>query len=85
MYYKQGVTLDIYLRPGIGCTAQMVNSNVIWQIRCHVIAIRQSSAQLSIINNCNRYNPNGTKMEHTAIDWNRVCVFGCHRMRGGKK
>lgn len=45
-------TAHKYLRPGIGCTAQMLNSSVIWHIRCHVIAIRQSSAQLSIMNNC---------------------------------
>lgn len=73
--HKHRMKHEIYLRPGIGCTAQMVNSNVIWQIRCHVIAIRQSSAQLSIINNCNRrYNSSGTKMEQTAIDWNQICV-----------
>lgn len=46
----------------------MVNSNVIWQIRCHVIAIRQSSAQLSIINNCNRSNPSEAKIDRTLIE-----------------
>lgn len=44
--------------PGIGCTAHIVSSNVIWHIRCHVIAIRQSSAQLSIINSCNKNKRN---------------------------
>jgi len=36
----------------MGCTAQMSNSVPIWAIRCHVIAIRQSSAQLSIMKSC---------------------------------
>lgn len=44
------VQVNVYW-PGIGWTAQMANSRAIWAIRCHVIAIRQSSAQLSIINN----------------------------------
>ena len=38
--------------PGIGCMAHIKSSKLIWLIRCHVIAILQSSAQLSIINNC---------------------------------
>lgn len=46
------VQVKVY-SPGIGWTAQMASSNAIWAILCHVIAIRQSSAQLSIINNCN--------------------------------
>lgn len=54
--------------PGIGCTAHIVSSNVIWHIRCHVIAIRQSSAQLSIINSWNgKDGLIGVILIHTAI------------------
>lgn len=44
------VQVKVYC-PGMGWTAQIASSKAICAIRCHVIAIRQSSAQLSIINN----------------------------------
>lgn len=38
--------------PGIGWTAHIKSSNMMDATRCHVMAILQSSAQLSIMNNC---------------------------------
>ena len=54
-----GLVIQIKLKlPGIGWIRQTNISTNICVTRCHVMAIRQSSIQLSIINSLNKINKN---------------------------